>query len=400
MFISFFQYVKKAGIPITLVDLFSLLEALDKQVVEDSIEDFYFLCKTTWIKSEHQYDLFDRLFGAFFHDEGEAEDFTAEIPREWLEKGKVRDLNEEDKAKIETLGGLEKLIDRMKELLEEQKKRHGGGNKWIGTGGTSPFGAYGYNPEGIRVGQQGAGSGKAIKVWDKREFKNLSGTEELNTRTMKMALKRLRMLTREGLPSELDIDDTIKKTSENAGFLDVRLHASKKNNVKVLLFFDVGGSMNGHIEECERLFTAAKYEFKHLEYFYFHNCIYEGVWKDNIRRWSDKTPTLEVLHKYNQEYKVIIVGDAYMAPSELTYAGGSVEHHNKEAGFVWMERIRDHFKSMVWLNPTHLSYWQYSESTKMLQQFLNNRMFPLTLEGLGEAMKALKNPKLRFDEIA
>lgn len=400
MFIRFFYYAKRAGLTVSMVDLFHLLEALDKEVVGNSVDDFYYLCKATWVKSEHQYDLFDRVFGSFFHGvEGDTEDFKADIPEEWLKKGKVRDLSDEDKKKIEALGGLDKLIDRMKELLKEQEKRHGGGNKWIGTGGTSPFGAYGYNPEGIRVGQQGAGAGKAAKVWDKREFKNLSGDMELNTRTMKMALKRLRILTREGLPTELDLDDTIRKTSENAGYLDIALQAQKRNNVKVLLFFDVGGSMDGHIEACERLFTAARYEFKHMEYFYFHNCIYEGVWKDNRRRWNEKTSTYDVLHKYNSDYKVIFVGDASMGPYELTYAGGSVEHHNQEAGFVWLERLRDHFKSVIWLNPTHLSYWQYSESTQMLQQFFNNRMFPLTLQGLASSMKALKNPKLTFEKL-
>ncbi len=399
MFLSFFYYVKRGGIPVSIADLFHLLEALDRQVVENSIDDFYFLTKSTWIKSEHHYDLFDQLFGSFFHGVEAGEEYEADIPEDWLNDPKLNNLTDEEKAKIQALGGLDKLIERMKQLLDEQEKRHAGGNKWIGTGGSSPFGSHGYNPEGIKIGKQGSGANRGLKVWDKREFKNLSGNQELNTRTMKMALKRLRVLTREGLPTELDLDDTIKRTSENAGYLDIALQPIRKNNVKVLLFFDIGGSMDGHIEACEQLFTAAKHEFKHLEYFYFHNCVYEGVWKDNRRRWDAKTPTLDVIHTFNQDYKVIFVGDASMAPSELTYAGGSVEHHNQEAGFVWLERMRDHFKSIVWLNPTHLSYWQYTQSTRMLQQFFNNRMFPLTLEGLGMAMKALRNPKLRFDAM-
>ena len=278
MFLSFFYYVKRGGIPVSIADLFHLLEALDKRVVENNVDDFYHLTKATWIKNEHHYDLFDRLFGSFFHGlEGEDGEFDVEIPEEWLKDPKIGNLTDEEKAKIEALGGLDQLIERMKELLKEQEKRHAGGNKWIGTGGSSPFGSYGYNPEGIRIGQEGSGANRAVKVWDKREFKNLSSDQELNTRTMKMALKRLRLLTREGLPTELDLDDTIKRTSENAGYLDIALQPSRKNNVKVLLFFDIGGSMDGHVEACEQLFTAAKHEFKHLEYFYFHNCIYEGT---------------------------------------------------------------------------------------------------------------------------
>jgi uncharacterized protein len=280
--------------------------------------------------------------------------------------------------------------------MKEQKKRHAGGSKWIGTGGTSPFGAYGYSPEGIRIGQTEGRNRRAIKVWDKREFKNLDDSVELNTRNMKMALKKLRLLTREGREEELDLDKTIEKTSKNAGVLELEMIPSRKNNVKVLLFLDVGGSMDDHIEVCAQLFSAAKYEFKHLEYFYFHNCIYEALWRDNARRWQESLPTFEVLHKYNSDYAVIFVGDASMSPYELLYPNGSVEHNNDEAGFTWLERIKNQYLQMVWLNPVPEDYWRYTQSIQMLKEFTDNRMFPLTLAGLQNAIKILKSKNLVF----
>ncbi len=293
-------------------------------------------------------------------------------------------------ALVKAMGGLEKLMERLKELMNEQKKRHAGGSKWIGTGGTSPFGAYGYNPEGIRIGQTESRNRRAVKVWDKREFKNLDDSVELNTRNMKMALRKLRLLTREGREEELDLDKTIEKTSKNAGVLDLEMIPSRKNNVKVLLFLDVGGSMDDHIEICAQLFSAAKYEFKHLEYFYFHNCLYESVWRDNTRRWDRSIPTFEVLHKYNSDYNVILVGDASMSPYELMYPNGSVEHNNDEAGFTWLTRLKNQYPCIVWLNPVPVDYWRYTQSIQMLRGFMEDRMYPLTLAGIQDAIKALK----------
>jgi hypothetical protein len=399
MFLSFFLFVKRAGIPVGLKDLINLLEALDKQVVEYRVDDFYYLCRTVWIKDEQHLDLFDQLFGIFFRD-AEHVPFSLDqpIPEEWLKKGTGRMLSEEDKAKLKSLGGLDELVNRLKELLEQQKKRHEGGSKWIGTGGTSPFGAYGYNPEGFRIGQEGTGAKRAIKVWDKREFKNLSSDHDLETRNIKMALRSLRHLTREGPLDELDIKGTIDRTTRNAGMLDLSMVPSRRNNVKVLLFFDVGGSMDEHVLSCERLFSAAKYEFKHLEYFYFHNCIYEFVWKDNTRRRSEKISTYDLIHTYNSDYKVIVVGDAAMSPIELTYKGGSVEHWNEEPGITWLGRLKSHFTQMIWLNPTHFEYWRYTSSISYLQEFFNFRMFPLTMNGLTLAMKGLKNQKITFGQ--
>jgi uncharacterized protein with von Willebrand factor type A (vWA) domain len=319
------------------------------------------------------------------------------IPEDWLKKSFENALSEEEKEMIKSMGGLDKLLDRLKELMETQKKRHQGGNKWIGTGGTSPFGAYGYNPEGIRIGQEGSRNRRAVKVWDKREFKDLDDSVELQTRNMKMALRRLRILTREGMDEELDLDRTIEKTSRNAGLLELEMVPTKKNNVKVLLFLDIGGSMDDHIELCSRLFSAAKYEFKHLEHYYFHNCLYESVWRNNVRRWQEAIPTFELLHTYNSDYKVIIVGDASMSPYELLYKNGSVEHNNDEAGFVWLERLKTQFPDMVWLNPVPPEEWRYTESIGMVREFMKDRMFPLTMGGLKLAVQALKDKKVKLE---
>jgi hypothetical protein len=399
MFLDFFLLLKNDGLPVTIQEYLTLLEALDKDVVTCNVDDFYFLSRSILIKHEQYLDRFDRLFGRYFKgiETIDNEEFL-KIPEEWLRRNIKKVLTDEEKAMIQAMGGLDKLMERLRELMKEQKKRHEGGNKWIGTGGTSPFGAYGYNPQGIRIGQDEGRNRRAVKVWDKREFKNLDDSVELDTRNMKMALKRLRVLTREGVDEEIDIEETIKKTSRNAGMLELEMVPAKKNNVKVLLFLDAGGSMDDHIEICARLFSAAKYEFKHLEYFYFHNCLYEKVWKDNARRWDEVIPTFEVLHKYNSDYKVIIVGDAAMSPYELLYKHGSVEHNNDEPGFVWLNRLKNQYPDIVWLNPMPVEDWLYMETVPMLKKFMDGRMFPLTLAGLLKAVKALKNRKSKLGD--
>ena len=391
MFLDFFLLLKNDGLPVTINEYLTLLEALGREIAEYNVDDFYYLSRSVLIKHEQHIDRFDVLFGRYFRgiETIDNEQFM-KIPEEWLRRGMERILTEEDMALIKAMGGLDKLMERLKELMNEQKKRHAGGSKWIGTGGTSSFGAYGYNPEGIRIGQTESRNRRAVKVWDKREFKNLDDSVELSTRNMKMALKKLRLLTREGREEELDLDKTIEKTSKNAGVLELEMIPSRKNNVKVLLFLDVGGSMDDHIEICAQLFSAAKYEFKHLEYFYFHNCLYESVWRDNARRWDERIPTFEVLHKYNSDYKVILVGDASMSPYELMYTNGSVEHNNDEAGVTWLTRLKNQYPHMVWLNPVPVDYWRYTQSIQMLREFMENRMYPLTLAGIQDAIKVLK----------
>jgi len=398
MFLDFFLLLKNDGIPVTIKEYLTLLEALDEGIAEYSVDDFYYLSRTSLIKHEHHLDRFDLLFGYYFEgvEKIDTEEFM-KIPEDWLRKSFVNALTDEEKELIKGMGGLDKLLERLKELMKEQKKRHQGGNKWIGTGGTSPFGAYGYNPEGIRIGQDESRHRRAVKVWDKREFKDLDDGVELQTRNMKMALRRLRILTREGTSEELDLDKTIDKTSRNAGYLEIEMVPAKKNNIKVLLFLDIGGSMDDHIELCSRLFSAAKYEFKHLEYYYFHNCLYEFVWKNNKRRWQEAIPTFEVFNKYNSDYKVIIVGDASMSPYELLYQNGSVEHNNDEAGFVWLDRLKSRYPDIVWLNPVPVPQWKYTESIGMVKEFMKDRMFPLTLSGLQKAIRALKDKKIKFE---
>ncbi len=396
MFLTFFYLLRDNGIPVSLHEYLTLLKAMKNEVGTYSVDDFYFLSKSIFIKNEAHLDRFDLLFGKHFKDiDFLPEDFFKTIPEEWLRKNFEKLLTEEEKKLIEAMGGLEKLMERFKQLMEEQKERHEGGNKWIGTGGTSPFGANGYNPEGFRVGQEGSRNRSAVKVWDKRDFANLDETVELNTRNIKVALKRLRVFTREGIAEELDIDETIRKTSDNAGVLDIHLVPSEKNRVKVLLLLDVGGSMDDYIELCSQLFSAARHEFKHLEFFYFHNCIYETMWQDNERR-HERIPTFEILHRFNRDYKVIIVGDATMSPYEIVSKGGSVEHYNDETGLVWLQRVKEHFDSVVWLNPSAERGWNYFESINLIREVFDHRMFPLTVEGLTKAMKALKNGKLRY----
>ena len=397
MFLTFFYLLRDNGIPVSLHEYLTLMKAMKNEVGTYSIDDFYFLSKSIFIKNEAHLDRFDLLFGKHFKGiDFLPENFFKTIPEEWLRKNFEKLLTEEEKKMIEAMGGLDKLMERFRQLMEEQKERHEGGNKWIGTGGTSPFGANGYNPEGFRVGQEGSRNRSAVKVWDKRDFANLDETIELNTRNIKVALKRLRVFTREGLAEELDIDETIRKTSDNAGMLDIKLVASEKNRVKVLLLLDIGGSMDDYIELCSQLFSAAKHEFKHMEFFYFHNCIYETMWKDNERR-HDRIPTFEILHRFNRDYKVIIVVDATMSPYEIVSKGGSVEHYNDETGLAWLQRVKEHFDSVVWLNPSAERGWNYFESTNIIRDVFDHRMFPLTVEGLTKAMKALKNGKLQYN---
>ncbi len=396
MFLTFFYLLRENGIPVSLHEYLTLMKAMKNDVGTYSVDDFYFLSKSIFIKNEAHLDRFDLLFGKHFKGiDFLPESFFKTIPEEWLRKNFEKLLTEEEKKMIEAMGGLDKLMERFKQLMEEQKERHEGGNKWIGTGGTSPFGANGYNPEGFRAGQEGSRNRSAVKVWDKRDFANLDETVELNTRNIKVALKRLRVFTREGIAEELDIDETIRKTSDNAGVLNIHLVPSEKNRVKVLLLLDIGGSMDDYIELCSQLFSAARHEFKHLEFFYFHNCIYETMWKDNERR-HDRIPTFQLLHRFNSDYKVIIVGDATMSPYEIVSKGGSVEHYNDETGLVWLQRVKEHFNSVVWLNPGAERGWNYFESTKIIREVFDNRMFPLTVEGLTKAMKALKNTKLQY----
>jgi len=389
MFLRLFTALRDARVPVSLREYLSLMEAMDKGVVGLSTDDFYYLARSALVKDERNLDKFDRVFAHVFKGmEKVDESLMSEIPAEWLRKLTEKFLTEEEKAQIEALGGFDKLMDTLKERMAEQKERHEGGSKWIGTGGTSPFGANGYNPEGVRIGQDKGRHGRAVKVWDKREFKNLDDSVELGTRNIKVALRRLRKFAREGAPDELDLDGTIKGTAKQ-GYLDIVLRPERRNKIKVLLMLDVGGSMDSHIKLCEELFSAAKTEFKNLEFFYFHNCLYEEVWKDNRRRAVEKIPTWDVLHKFPHDYKVIFVGDATMSPYEITYPGGSVEHWNEEPGALWIDRVTQIYESCVWLNPTPERHWEYTPSIGVVRQLLNDRMYPLTLQGLDKAMREL-----------
>jgi uncharacterized protein with von Willebrand factor type A (vWA) domain len=391
MLIGFFLHLTSLRLPVSTREFLTLLEALEARVVSLSIDDFYHLARATLVKDEALFDRYDLAFATYFKGVDAIFDVRAEIPEEWLRKEFERLLSPEDRAKVESLGGWDKLMETLKQRLAEQKGRHAGGNKWIGTGGTSPFGAYGYNPEGIRVGQAGSGSRSAVKVWDERNFRNLDGDVELNTRNIKVALRRLRRFAREGIPEELDMDGTIAGTAKNAGWLDLHLVPERRNRVKVLLFLDVGGSMDPHVRVCEELFSATKTEFRHLEYFYFHNCVYDYVWRDNARRSRERVPTWDVLHKYGPDWKAIFVGDAAMSPYELVQAGGSVEYANDEPGVVWLKRIADHFRRVIWWNPEPPRAWEYTRSTQIVQQAVGPRMFPLTLDGIARGINALRH---------
>ncbi len=391
MFIDFFLKLRDVGVPCSLREYLTLIEAVDSGYAEFDLNGFYFLSRSAMVKDERNLDKFDRVFGEVFKGietpEGE-EGATHDIPEEWLRRLSEKILTDEEKKQIEALGGWDKLMETLKKRLEEQKKRHQGGSKWIGTGGTSPFGAYGYNPEGIRIGQDDNRNFSAVKVWDKREFKNLDDTLALGTRNIKVALRRLRRFAREGAPSELDLDGTIKGTARK-GFLDIQMRAERHNAVKVLIFFDVGGSMNPHVRTMEELFSAVRSEFKHLEYFYFHNFLYERVWRDNRRRQTNTTPTWEVLRTFPHDYKVVIVGDASMSPYEIVMPGGSVEHWNEEAGAVWLQRLLRVYPKTVWLNPIKKDWWGHTQSVSMVRDLMEDRMFPLTLAGLEDAMREL-----------
>ncbi len=386
MLIQFFFTLKQAGIPVTLRELLDLLAALEARLAFASVDDFYHLARVCLVKDEKYFDRYDQAFGRYFRDLQTLDDvLEAVIPDDWLRSEFLKQLSEEEKAKIESLGGLDKLIEQFKKRLEEQKERHAGGNKWIGTGGTSPFGHSGYHPEGIRVGGESKNK-KAVKVWEKRDFKNLDDSVELGTRNIKVALRRLRKFARSGADDELDLDDTIRSTARNAGLLDIKMVPERHNAVKVLLFFDVGGSMDPYVRMCEELFSAARSEFKHMEYFYFHNYVYESVWNNNVRRHAERIATMDVLHKYSSDYRVIFVGDASMSPYEILQPGGSVEHWNDEAGEVWMRRILDTYEKVVWLNPVPKDEWGWTHSIDITYQQMESHMYPMTLAGLEEAM--------------
>lgn len=402
MFLDFFLLLRQHALPVTLPEYLTLLSVLRSDVGSTSIEDFYYLSKTALVKHEQHLDLFDRLFGEYVSGKPSAPpENLPQVPPDWLRDALDGQLTEEERAAIEQMGGLDVLWQQLRELLDQQDDRHEGGNRWIGTEGTSPFGTNG--KEGPKEGfsmnpdEKGKlrGNRTAAKIWEQRAYKNLDDTIELNTRNLKMALRRLRILTREGAEDELDIDKTIDSTSRNAGYLDIKMQPSRQNRVKVLMLFDVGGSMDEHIELCSHLFSAARFQFKHLEFMYFHNCVYETLWKDNSRR-RERVLTWEVLHKYNKDYKVIFVGDAAMAAYEITMAKGSVEHYNEEAGIVWLDRFKAQYPHLVWLNPNIAAYWKYTHSTQLIREWSGNRMFPLTLNGLEQAMKCLKNPKITF----
>jgi len=392
MFLPFFENLRKSGVPVSLREYLSFLEGMKAGLATYDVEAFYYLARTSMVKDERNLDKFDRAFAASFQGlEQIGLDQVLEavdLPADWLRKMAEKHLSEEEKAEIEALGGFEKLMETLKERLKEQEGRHQGGNKWIGTAGTSPFGAYGYNPEGVRIGQKESRHKRAVKVWDKREFRNLDDSVELGTRNIKVALKRLRRWAREGANEELDLDGTIRSTAEH-GYLDVKTRPERHNAVKVLLFLDVGGSMDPHIKVVEELFSAARAEFKHLEYYYFHNCLYEGVWRDNRRRWDAQTPTWEVLHTYGPDYKCIFVGDASMSPYEIAYPGGANEHWNAEAGQVWLQRAREQWKDSLWINPVPEKYWGYTHSIQMIREIFEDRMVPMTLSGLERGMKEL-----------
>ena len=390
MLVNFFFQLRAGGLKVSITEFLTLLELLKKRVIRFDVEQFYYLSRACLVKDESQYDRFDRVFSAHFKGiENLFGQDGADIPDEWLRKQIELGLSEEEKAQIEALGGWEKLMETLKQRLEEQKERHQGGSKWIGTGGTSPFGAYGYNPEGIRIGQEGSRHRRAVKVWDKREFRNLDDSLELGTRNLKVALRRLRRFARQGAAEELDLPDTIDSTAKNAGMLDIKMVPERHNATKVLLFLDVGGSMDDHVRVCEELFSAAGSEFKHLEHFYFHNCVYEGLWKDNKRRHSVRTPTMDVLHKYPADYKLILVGDATMSPYEIQHPGGSVEHWNEEAGATWMKRLLDTYPKAIWLNPEPEQRWLHTPSIQMLSQLMEQRMYPLTVSGIERGMREL-----------
>ena len=389
MLIDFFYSLRGAKLPVSVKEYLTLLEALKAKVIGPSIDEFYFLARMTLIKDEKYFDKFDQAFGAYFHGIEALDEDAFDVPLEWLKKRLERDFTPEEKRQIDALGGIDKLMERLKQLLDEQNERHEGGSKWIGSGGTSPFGNGGYNPEGIRIGGDSAGNRTAVKVWDERAYKDYDDQVEIGTRNIKVALRRLRRFAREGAADELDLPDTIRSTAANAGWLDLKMVPERHNNVKVLMLLDVGGSMDDHIKRVEELFSAAKSEFKHLEFYYFHNCVYDYLWKNNRRRHGERTATFDVLHKFSPDTKLIFVGDATMSPYEVVQPGGSVEYNNAEAGAVWLRRLADQYPPFAWLNPEPERLWEYRQSISIIRQILGGRMFGLTLAGLESAMRAL-----------
>jgi len=393
MFAGFVTALRNEGVPVSLTEYLTLVGAMKAGVAQLDVEDFYFLARAALVKDERLIDRFDRVFALYFNGlTSVGGEVLAEIPEDWLKALAEKYLTPEELAQIKTLGGLDKLLETLRQRLAEQKGRHEGGSKWIGTAGTSPFGAYGANPEGIRIGQDGSRNRRAVKVWDKREFKDLDGDVELGTRAMKLALRGLRRWGREGEANELDLGGTIRKTAENAGSLDIQMRPERRNKIKILLLLDIGGSMDDHIEQSARLFSAAKSEFKHLETWYFHNCPYERLWRENRRRYDAWTPTSQVLNTYGADWSLIFVGDATMSPYEITETGGSVEHWNEEAGSTWMGRFLKHYPRAVWINPRAPDAWGYTKSLSMIRQIMGDRMYPLTLDGLDDALRALKRP--------
>jgi len=390
MLIDFFTCLRKHELKVSVRELLDLLNALDKQVIFADIDKFYQLSRMIMVKDEVHFDKFDRAFSEYFKGISSIDLFDKDIPNDWLRKELEKVLSDEEKAKLKALGSLDELLDTLQQRLKEQEKRHQGGNKWVGTGGTSPFGAHGYKHEGVRIGQAGNGQKRPVKVWDKRQYDNLSDQQLLGSRNMQVALRRLRKFARSGAQDQLDLDGTIKATAKNAGYLDIKMVAERHNAVKVLMFFDVGGSMDPYIEQVEQLFSAASGEFKHLEYFYFHNCVYETVWKDNARRFHDKKEVWEIIRTYASDYKVIFIGDASMGPYEISYPGGSVEHWNEEAGEAWIHRLTNHFNNVVWLNPIEQQHWRYTVSIDYIKQLVNQKMYPMTMAGLEDAIKALR----------
>lgn len=391
MLIPFFYMLREGGMKTSIIELLTLHEAMRSGLAGQSVDDFYYLARATLVKDESHLDRFDRIFSAYFKGVDDSlSDLMQEVPQEWLQHQAELMLSEEERELIRSMGGFEELMKALQERLDEQDDRHEGGNKWIGTAGTSPFGAYGYNPEGVRMGQHGSRNRSAVKVWDKREYRNLDDSVELGTRNIKVALRRLRKFAREGAAEQLDLEDTIDKTARNAGWLDIRMVPERHNAIKVLLCLDIGGSMDDHVRICEEMFSAARAEFKHLEYFYFHNFIYENMWQDNRRRQTEKTPIFDITHKYPSDYKLIFVGDATMSPYEIAYAGGSVEHWNEEPGAVWIKRLLNTYPKAIWLNPEPRERWNYTPSVKLVNDLMQQRMYPLTIAGLDEGIKELR----------
>ncbi|MDZ7645113.1 MAG: VWA domain-containing protein [Woeseiaceae bacterium] len=391
MLTQFFFMLRDGGLKPSITELLTLLSALQRGVARGSVDEFYYLARSALVKDETLFDRFDRVFAAWFRGVDDAlRELGGDLPEEWLQKQAELLLSEQERAEIESLGGFDRLMEALRERLAEQDERHEGGSKWIGTAGTSPFGAYGYNPEGVRMGQQGSRHRSAVKVWDRREYRNLDDTVELGTRNIKVALRKLRKFAREGAADQLDLDDTIDKTARNAGLLDIRMVPERHNAVKVLLCLDVGGSMDDHVRVCEEMFSAARSEFKHLEYYYFHNFIYESLWKDNRRRHSEQVRTTEIAHKYGSDYKLVFVGDATMSPYEIVYPGGSVEHWNDEAGSVWLKRLLSTYPKAIWLNPEPRERWDFTPSIKLTRELMDERMYPMTVRGLEEGIRKLQ----------